>query len=467
MAASLKELTDKANALKAAGRMADAIAAHRQIVALAPGNGVVLHNLAAALGDAGQNREAVDIAKRALATGLNAPETWLVLARSLVAVDLMAEAEDAFRKVLSLRPTDTVAHREFAQLIWMRTGDVSKALAPVTQALTKLPNDLNLALVRAHILGQCGNPEAEYIEVADVLRRSGGAAQLQVPATNAAIAAGKFEAALDHARAGLKAFPSAPFVRQAYARALLAVGEAKEAAEIAGALQAQFPRDQLYIALLATAWRLLSDERYRQLYDYDTFVVPGELAAPKGWASREAYLDDLIEALDRHHQYETHPFSQSVRHGSQLPSITKIDEPALRAYPEAAAGPIMRYIEKAGRGPDPLRSRNRGRFEVITAWSVRLPSSGFHVDHVHSEGWLSSACHLRIPETDGPDPRAGWLKFGEPGIPTTPKLLPEHFVKPQKGVLVVFPSYMWHGTVPFSGKDTRLTVAIDISPGKE
>ena len=101
MAASLKELTDKANALKAAGRMADAIAAHRQIVALAPGNGVVLHNLAAALGDAGQNREAVDIAKRALATGLNAPETWLVLGRSLVAVDLMAEAEDAFRKVLS------------------------------------------------------------------------------------------------------------------------------------------------------------------------------------------------------------------------------------------------------------------------------------------------------------------------------------------------------------------------------
>jgi hypothetical protein len=58
----------------------------------------------------------------------------------------------------------------------------------------------------------------------------------------------------------------------------------------------------------------------------------------------------------------------------------------------------------------------------------------------------------------------GWLKFGEPGVRTEPPLPPEHFVKPEPGLLALFPSYMWHGTVPFSGPDPRLTIAFDVVP---
>ena len=61
--------------------------------------------------------------------------------------------------------------------------------------------------------------------------------------------------------------------------------------------------------------------------------------------------------------------------------------------------------------------------------------------------------------------RDGWLSFGEPGIPTGPALPPEHFVKPEPGVLVLFPSYFWHGTAPFHGEGTRLTAAFDVAPG--
>lgn len=467
MAASLTELTNRAKALKTAGRIDEAIAAYREIARLAPGNGAVLHNLAAALGDADRNAEAVEVIERAFATGLNAPESWLVKARALVGLGRLSESEAALRKVIERRPQDATAHRELAQLIWMQTGDVDKALVTLNEVIRRFPGDLNLCITRAHVYGQCGNADAEYDEVLSVLSRSGGAPMVQLAATNSALAAGKYEAAINHARAAKAGLPEDEILRQAYCRALLAVGDAAEASRVAGALHAEFPLDQNYIALQATAWRILGDERYRALYDYDAFVVPGELAAPQGWASREDYLEDLVEALDRRHQYATHPFSQSVRHGSQLPSINKIDEPALKAYTEAAAGPIGKYLERAGKGDDPLRRRNKGRFEIITAWSIRLPASGFHIDHVHPQGWLSSACHLRLPATLGGEARAGWLKFGEPGIPTTPKLAPEHFVEPKEGVLVIFPSYMWHGTVPFEGKTTRLTVAVDISPGTE
>jgi Putative 2OG-Fe(II) oxygenase len=32
--------------------------------------------------------------------------------------------------------------------------------------------------------------------------------------------------------------------------------------------------------------------------------------------------------------------------------------------------------------------------------------------------------------------------------------------------LVLFPSYFWHGTVPFESSADRLTIAFDVVPGK-
>jgi hypothetical protein len=40
----------------------------------------------------------------------------------------------------------------------------------------------------------------------------------------------------------------------------------------------------------------------------------------------------------------------------------------------------------------------------------------------------------------------------------------EHFVQPRPGRLVLFPSYMWHGTNPIVGDEIRLSVAFDAVP---
>jgi hypothetical protein len=136
----------------------------------------------------------------------------------------------------------------------------------------------------------------------------------------------------------------------------------------------------------------------------------------------------------------------------------------VRAFFEAIDGPIRRHIAALGPGDDPLRARANGTYRFNGIWSVRLRASGYHTNHVHPKGWVSSACYIALP---GAVERGneGWIKFGEPGIPTSPKLDAEHYVKPEPGLLVLFPSYMWHGTVPFSGSDYRLTSAFDLLPG--
>ncbi|MCL5051212.1 MAG: 2OG-Fe(II) oxygenase family protein, partial [Firmicutes bacterium] len=113
----------------------------------------------------------------------------------------------------------------------------------------------------------------------------------------------------------------------------------------------------------------------------------------------------------------------------------------------------------------PLRRRNTGQWAIDGIWSVWLQSGGFHENHVHPHGWISSACYIQLPDgVDDADTKSGWLKLGEPMMPTEPELEVEHWVKPEVGHLVLFPSYMWHGTAPFSASQPRLSVALDIVP---
>jgi len=35
-------------------------------------------------------------------------------------------------------------------------------------------------------------------------------------------------------------------------------------------------------------------------------------------------------------------------------------------------------------------------------------------------------------------------------------------IEPKPGTIVMFPSYVWHGTIPFNSPDNRISVAFDI-----
>ena len=56
---------------------------------------------------------------------------------------------------------------------------------------------------------------------------------------------------------------------------------------------------------------------------------------------------------------------------------------------------------------------------------------------------------------------AGWLKLGEAPLELGIDAPPVQRIEPKPGRLVLFPSWMWHGTVPFTAGE-RLTVAFDV-----
>jgi tetratricopeptide (TPR) repeat protein len=461
MSVDIKQRTAEAQALKAAGNIEPAISAYRQIVALAPKSGVAEHNLAGALGDAGRWREAERHIRQAFSKGIDAPESWLVLARCLQALGRFDEAEQTFRQALRRRPTFPEAHNDLAQLRWMRSGEVDDALAELDAVLDAIP-DTRLAVVKAQVLEHIGRVEESRGLLATLAAAHPDDVVVVTAASQIAATTGDAAEALRLAERAAAVAGGEQVVAIALISACLAAGEAERAAALAEKMRQWAPNNQHAIALQATAWRLLGDARYRILYDYDRLVGVSQIDTPQGWADLDAYIADLAKGLHAAHAFRTHPFAQSVRHGSQVPDILQHDHKAIAALPQALEGPIRRHIQALGQGNDPVRARNTGDFAYQGVWSIRLRAAGFHVDHVHPNGWLSSACYIEVPPAlRGQE---GWLKFGQPGVRTTPALDAEHFVEPAPGKLALFPSYMWHGTVPFADDATRMTVAFDLVP---
>jgi tetratricopeptide (TPR) repeat protein len=453
-------------ALVALGRQDEAVATYRSIMAAAPNNLAAVDGLAIALNVTNQHDEAARVARDALARGHKTAALYNTLARSLIVKGDLGDAETALHDCLRLEPRLVDAQNSLAQLIWMRTGSVDQSTAAFDQALKSFPADDALWAAKAAILQGAGDARAAYACLANQASRTDASPMLLV---RAGLSALEFDSpkALDLAERALRVVPTNTAARTLLVAALLGVGDARGALPHCESLLTQAPDDQYLIALQTTAWRLLGDERYAARCDYKNLVSRLQLVAPAPWADMSSFLADLRVSLNRLHDPDGHPLLfQSLRHGTETSQdISRNQDPVIQALFKSFADPIDHYLNQVGQGSDPLRRRNHGAWRFNGSWSVRLRTSGYHANHVHPRGWISSACYIELPDcmsdAGGED---GILTFGQPSMTTTPPLGAEYSVRPAVGMLVLFPSYFWHGTVPFSSDQPRLTVAFDAVP---
>ncbi|WP_018984576.1 putative 2OG-Fe(II) oxygenase [Salinimonas chungwhensis] len=184
-----------------------------------------------------------------------------------------------------------------------------------------------------------------------------------------------------------------------------------------------------------------------------------------------AESSDTLEALKRYlearHQHATHPQSQSVNGGTQISNVLyDADNPASTELLSFIHQSVDRYIDavhnKATHYISGFSFANR-RYTVLEGWSVSLKRDGKHQYHIHPEGALSAVFYIDLPQEIGTSDLQGHLAFGIPEFLATGEENPEYSVLPERGKLVLFPSHVWHGTLPFESDQNRLTIAFDIA----
>lgn len=459
-------VTQHIASLAALGRQSEAVAFYRKLAEASPDNPTVAHALAIALAAASQHVEAERAIDHALARGHKTAAVYFTHANSQIALGEFGRAETSLRECLRQEPRHIEAHNHLARLVWMRTGDSAQTTATLDQALQTFQGDEALLAAKAALLQGAGDARAAYACLETSVARPQAAPALLV---RAGLAALEFDPAIALALAerALQRSPAATAPRNLLAAALLGTGDARRALSYCEALLSGSPDDQYLVALQTTAWRLLGDARYGTYCNYAQLVRPYLLQAPSPWPDLPSFLSDLKQSLERLHNPHGHPLLfQSLRHGTETTGdLTREADPIIQALFKALDAPIRDYMAFIGNGPDPLRRRNRGAYRFNGGWSVRLRSAGYHASHVHPRGWISSAFYVDLPDGMAQaSTQDGCLAFGEPSIVTEPSLHAQHVVRPEPGRLVLFPSYFWHGTVPFHSDKARLTVAFDVVP---
>ena len=126
---------------------------------------------------------------------------------------------------------------------------------------------------------------------------------------------------------------------------------------------------------------------------------------------------------------------------------------------------VERYVAQMPLGGH-FFSEFRPESVTCTSWAVNAPGDGFEDWHVHPGAWLTGVYYVRVPEQPlGCDDRGGCITFGLPDFDGMPDAGADWTtIRPQAGMLALFPSHCFHRTWPTGLDENRWIVAFDIQP---
>jgi len=356
-------------------------------------------------------------------------------------------------------------------------GAIDRAEAMVQEAIGFNPQDLEILVKGADVLGNhgCWRQALDYYRSA--LERLPEHASILASAGIAAHNVGDRQAAEAYYLRALASDSSQVNVYSNLLAVLIDTQRTNEAYDHCRLWLDTVPDDieaMSFMALLAveTGRREVAEP----WLDYDRLVRTHTVQPPPGQAGLAAFNRALEKAVLGQPDLKMPPEDHPTWH-----------HPALRIGPHInvnSSGPIKqlealmyegveRYFAETGADDDHPFLKQRPRDYHILAWSAVLDGEGNQQPHIHMSGYLSGCYYVTIPdEISSPDNGAdGRIKGGfEVGRP--PRELPfsQPFplrtIKPHEGLMVLFPAYLYHGTVPFKSRQRRISIAFDLIPGK-
>ncbi len=381
-------------------RVEEAISHARKAAGVAPQNANILGTLGTILAGAGREDEAIETFRQLVQHNPQTPQAFLTLGMLLAQMGRHSEAVPVFEEMAKLTPDQPHGHINLANVLY-ETTDYENAAKAAAKAAELSGDDLNISYTLGKAQLASGRPR-EALAAFDKL--AGG---------------GSFE---------LKSLA----YREVALRELGRDGEA---------------------------------DAIGRLQDY---VWPLELTPPSGFASIEDFNEALCAEILEDARREEAPTHRATRNGTKVSNLLSNPSPLMKAFgdrlKEAIAEMQSHLQQDASDGPFPTSPPGAYGIEL---WANIMERQGHQLPHFHPEGWLSGCYYARLPsrvETSG-EGHEGWIEFGRPAyhLPHT-KEPTTRIVKPKEGMVVLFPSYLFHHTIPFESDEHRISVAFDVIP---
>ena len=278
----------------------------------------------------------------------------------------------------------------------------------------------------------------------------------------------RLNAARDRLTEALRRDPGNMPACRRLATELLRTGDTEAVIAMTDRLAAQgIGHARLFMARMLAFAQLDRIAEARAIIDPERFRHRRILTPPLGWADIAAFNTALVEEL------KTHPGLRYERHGTASRSTWRIDALATGAAPIARAllaqiaETAERHVAALSDIAHPWLAARPDRGE-LRSWCVITEGEGFEQWHAHPFGWMSGVYYAQVPDTvvTGSD-AGGCIAFGLPdGLIGADRAAQfgEDLVRPQPGLLMLFPSHSYHRTFPHGAEDRRICVSFDIWP---
>ena len=372
-----------------------------------------------------------------------------------VATELGFAALPLFEEFTGRNPTHAVAHQYLAELrAEMGAGD--DFAASYLSALRSFPHEKELHLSYWRTLVRSGR-SAEALEAMRAAESVFGHDRryklLKLDLAN--------QSGLKDVAAGiLNDLGEQPDTYLYRAQHMLQTDQHLEAARCLERRLVAHPDDTSAWAMIEPLWRLLNDPRH------DWLIGSARLFGQVDLMLSASELGTIATTLRKLHRDRAPPIGQSVRGGTQTSGeLFHRSDPAISLLMEALQEGVQSFVASLPPADEHhpfLKHRDAG-WAFGPSWSVRLTEHGYHAAHFHPGGIMSSATYIAVPDTTDTSTKQGWLEVGRPPTEFGLDLEPLVTIRPKAGRLILFPSYLFHGTRPFRGEE-RLTVAFDLIP---
>ena len=444
-----------------------AVTAFRDALYLQPNDLQTLHNLGVTYRLMNMPTKALECYQRVQQLNQRYPELHFNMGCAFYDVNKKQQAIDNLQLAISLKADYVEAHEALNKLYW-EAGDKQSFLRSYEQTLSQIPNSVSVLFSYIAMLIM----SKQYAKAQETLEYAISNIGRQHPFLHAlAILKYRHSKTPEVLTLLLEALSQQPdntrylvdianyyICTENYALAIKYIEKAEHIS----------PLNQEILAYKGLCWRLTKNPNSDWLNDYKTFIDARPLNVPNGYENLIDFMTKLKLALLDKHGTEHQPLDQSVMGGTQtMGRLLSEPETVIQDFKRVLEQRIDEYLSRLPKDSNhPFTKRNTGRFKFSGSWSVRLKSGGFHINHVHPEGWLSCCTYIDLPDNLDPfDPlKAGWVKFGETSLNLQNREQIGAEICPRIGLCVIFPSFFWHGTNSFESEQHRLTIPCDIMP---
>lgn len=416
---------------------------------------------------AGQQEQAGQIYQQILATDPEHADTLHLSGLLCLQRKQYPRAIDLIGQAIAIRPGQARYHSNLGNTL-RDSGQYDAALASYRQALEVDPRfvDAQQNLGKAYF--DAGEAEAArgcFEQALDIDPEF-------TPSLNGLAMVSQQQGHLDQAlaayRRAIELEPGRMEFRTNMATILLETGAAADALELCDSCLAAGQQTVRSLAIKGIALaELKHDAAARALMDLDQLIDMARVETPAPYDSLAAFNRDLADHVAAHPSLLRSPPNNATRFGWHTGELAHDDHSAIRALKTVLLASVNRRLadEPADRG-HPFWAARPKRIK-LNIWGVVMESQGHQLSHVHPSAWMGGVYYPELPpEIDDPaQAQAGWIEFGRANDEFYRHSEPmTRVLKPAEGLLVTFPSYFWHRTIPFQSNRRRISVAFDAVP---